>query len=343
MRKRIAAGLIPLSVAMIVAFSAGEQVSAQAQAKDKKAVPPKFLYGHDLRVRMGGKPDFDKDTPRIGVEFYHDEVRNAIIAISESGALAVTPAGEIGTDRTCKWLTAHDLSARKVGEIEFTQKTKKYGVELFRDLGTNQLLYVCQTATLAFAPVPAGLVTDKGPKWHHAYEARVRAHEQVSFDNAKKIGIEVFTDENTGGLMYITEPGGIATAPAPATEPDSKRTSLPPKTLYGLELRVRGATEPDFTDKTRWIEVEVFEDQNANNLLFYITEAGYITTAPNPGKIADEKGVTWKASIVLKARKGGEKNFDLANKYGIEVFVDNRTGNLLYVCETGSVAVLPKQ
>ena len=338
MRKRIAVGLATLIAASIVAIGGGEQVAAQ----DKKANAPKFLYGHDLRVRFGGKPDFDKDTPRIGVEIYHDEARDAIIAISETGALTAAPAGQIGKDHTCKWLTAHDLSARKAGEAEFTQKTKKFGVELFKDLGTNQLLYVCESASIAFAPVPAGLVTDKGPKWHHAFEAKVRGHEQTTFDNARKIGIEIFTDENTGGLMYITEMGGIATATAPTTPQDPKKVVLPPKAVYGLDLRVRGADEPNFNDKTKRLGVEIFEDPNANNLLFYITEAGCIATAPNPGKFADIKGATWKAAMTLKARKGGEKTFDLAKNYGIEVFVDNRTGNLLYVSETGSIAVVPK-
>jgi len=340
MRKQIAAGLATLAAALIVAAGGGGPIAAQE--KDKKANAPKFLYGHDLRVRVGGKPDFDKDTPRIGVEVFHDETTNAIIAISESGALTVAPAGPIGMDKTCKWLTAHDLSARKAGETEFTQKTKKYGVELFRDLGTNRLLYVCETASIAFAPVPAGLVSDRGPKWQHAFEPRVRSPEQPSFDNAKKIGVEVFKDENTGDLIYISETGGIATAPAPKTAPDPKNIA-PPKTAYGLILRVRGANEPDFNDKTKVIGVEIFEDLNAAGIFFYITETGSIATAPNPGKFADAKSVTWKSAMALKVRKGGEKTFDAAKKFGVEVFVDNRTGNLIFISETGSIAVLPKQ
>ena len=40
--------------------------------------------------------------------------------------------------------------------------------------------------------------------------------------------------------------------------------------------------------------------------------------------------------------KGGEKEFEKAKKYGIEVFEDNRTGNLIFLSETGAIAVLPK-
>ena len=337
MRKRIAAGLAALVAGLVVALGAPDQANAQ----DKKAAP-KFLYGHDLRVRKGGEKDFRPDTPKIGVEVFEDDATKAIVAISESGALAVGSAVPIGAEKTCKWLTAHDLAARKAGEPEFTDKTKKYGVELFRDMGSNRLLYASETASITFAPISGQLVTDRGPKWHHALEPKVRGPEQTGFDSAKKFGMEIFKDENTGGLMYIvSETGAIATAPAPQTAPDPKKIS-PPATKYGLVLRVRTANEPDFTDKTKKVGVEVFEDPNAGNILFYITEQGYVATAPNPGKLPDQRGVTWKGAMTLKARKGGVKEFEAAKKYGIEVFQDNRTGNLIFISETGSIAVLPK-
>jgi hypothetical protein len=347
MRNRFAAGLAAVAAGLVLTL--GASGTAVAQKKDKtevkaadKGPAPKFLYGHDLKVRPGGKADFS-DALRIGVEVFQDETSKTIIAISEVGALTVIPARPVGTDRTAKWLTAHDLSTRKADEPEFTQNTKKYGVEVFQDMGTNHLLYACESASIAFAEVPAGLVKDRGPKWHHALVPKVRAPEQQSFDNAKKFGMEVFKDENTGGLMYITEKGGLATGKAPKEAPDPKKV-IPPKTAYGLVLRVRGADEPDFTEKTKRVGVEVFQDPNAADQLFYISEAGYVATAPNPGNFpADARGVTWKSAMVLKARKGGEKDFEKAKKFGIEVFEDNRTGNLIFVCETGAIAVLPKQ
>ncbi len=339
MRKRIAVGLIALTAGLVATL--GVTNLAHAQDKNGKTdKAPKFLYGHDLRVRPGGETDWVK-AAKIGLEVFEDAGTKALVGISEGGSLAVVPAGAIGNDKTCKWLTAHDMSARKAGEAEFTSKTKKYGTELFRDSGSGQLLYVGETGSLAFAPIPAGLVTDRGPKWHHALEPKVRAPDQTSFDKAKKIGMEVFKDENTGGLIYITETGAIATSPAPATPPDAKKI-LPPKTEYGLVLRVRGANETDFTDKTKQFGVEVFSDPNAGNRLFYITETGAVATAPNPGKFSDSRGVTWKAAMALKARKGGEKSFDTAKKYGVEVFEDNRTGHLIFISDTGAIAVLPK-
>ena len=348
MRKRITAGLVALAAGLAVL--AGGRGPVAAQPKSDKGPPPKFLYGHDLRVRKGGEKFFDANTPRVGVEVFQHEVKSGdddkgvpfIVAISEAGSLAVFPATPTGADKTCKWLTAHDLKVRKAGEPEFTQKTKMWGVELFRDQGSNRLLYASESGAIATAPVPSNLASDKGPKWHHALEPKVRGPEQDTFDNARRFGLEVFKDDNTGGLIYITETGSIATAAAPAKEPDKTKVA-PPKPSYGLVLRVRNADELDFTDKTKKLGVEVFEDPNANTL-FYLSETGSIAVVPNPssGKFGEARGVTWKTAMNLRARKGGEKDFDKARKFGIEVFQDNRTGNLIFVCETGAIAVLPK-
>lgn len=339
MRMRIAAGLIAATAGLVV-LASGPTNSVGAQ--EKKSDTPKHLYGHDLRVRPGGNPNFGPETPRVGVELFFDESTKAVIAISETGAISVAPSPSgAGADRKCEWKTAHDLACRKAGEAEFTQKTKKWGVELFHDRGTNRLLYVCESGSVALAPVPGGLVTDRGPKWHHALEPKVRAPEQDKFDSAKKVGLEVFKDENTGGLIYITEVGAIAPGSTQQPQPEAKAIKAP-KTQYGLVLRVRGAEEPDFTEKTKQMGVEVFEDPNTS-LLFYLTEAGHVATAPFTGKYVEgAKGVTWKSAMALRARKGQQADFDKAKKYGIEVFEDNRTGNLIFVSETGSVAVLPK-
>jgi hypothetical protein len=344
MRKRIAAGLLAVTAGLVV-LTAGAATPAAAQDKSEKfkATPPKHLYGHDLRVRRGGNPDFDKDTPRVGVEFFQDDNTKSVIVISEAGALAVAkaPATGFGSDKKCEWKTAHDLHCRKAGEPEFTKGTKKWGVEMFQDRGTNQLLYVCESGGVALAPVPGELVTNRGPKWHHAMEPKVRSPEQDRFENAKKLGVEVFKDENTNDLIYITETGAIAVSTSNAPPPDGKKVEAP-KTQYGLVLRVRGADEPNFTEKTKQLGVEVFEDPNAKTL-FYLTEAGYVATAPSTGKfVPDAKGVTWRGAMALRARKGGQADFNAAKKYGVEVFEDNRTGNLIFISETGSVAVLPK-
>src|SRR5438105_1406525 len=109
MCKRIGPGLAVIATGLAVL--AGGLAQAPAQEKDKaKAAPPKFLYGHDLRVRPGGSKDFDSKTPRVGVEVFQDEATGASIGISETGAIAVFPAGVVGMKKDCQWLTGLDMS-----------------------------------------------------------------------------------------------------------------------------------------------------------------------------------------------------------------------------------------
>jgi len=54
----------------------------------------------------------------------------------------------------------------------------------------------------------------KAPEWRHGMELRVRKAGEADFNkDTKKYGIEVFRDENTGNLVYISETGSIAVVP----------------------------------------------------------------------------------------------------------------------------------
>src|SRR5438094_641846 len=49
----------------------------------------------------------------------------------------------------------------------------------------------------------------------------------------------------------------------------------------------------------------------------------------------------WKHGMELRVRKAGEKDFNKdTKKYGVEVFLDANNNNLVYVSETGSLAVV---
>ncbi|MCX7664743.1 MAG: hypothetical protein N2112_04285 [Gemmataceae bacterium] len=50
---------------------------------------PKWQHGLLLRVRPADKPDFDKDTPKVGVEVFVDENNGNIIYINDKGGMAV--------------------------------------------------------------------------------------------------------------------------------------------------------------------------------------------------------------------------------------------------------------
>ena len=57
---------------------------------------------------------------------------------------------------------------------------------------------------------------------------------------------------------------------------------------------------------------------------------------------AAPKAPSWLHGMNLKSRKSEEKDFgDSTKKFGIEVFKDENNGNLIYISETGSIAVVP--
>ena len=330
-RAKWLAGLIVATVALTADKSTAQPVAPK----------PDWVYAHDLKVRRGGDTDWDK-AAKIGVEFFKDKSNGAVVAITQAGNLAVAGGVDVGSNKKADWLFAHDLRARKSDEDKFTKDTTRFGVEVFKDIATGKLIYLSERAAITYGDVPGTLATDKNPEWHHALILKVRKSNEEKFGpETKKFGVEVFKDGNTGGLIYITEIGTLATSAAPATAPEADKVKAP-KPLYGLTLRVRKADEPDFTDKTRKVGVEVFLDENSASLI-YISEDGAIAVVPGAVDIKAGQGVEWKHAMTLKARPGGIPEFAKANKFGVEVFVDKNTGNTIYISETGSIAVVAKK
>lgn len=306
------------------------------------ATTAKFLFGHDLTVREAGKDTVDGKTPRFGVEVFQHEPTKSFLGISQVGAISVSPAEPVGADKSRSRVAAFDIAVRKAGEPDFTQATKKWGIELYRFPGVNRLVYASETGAINFAAVPPGLLTEKGWKRSHGLDLKVRDPNSTTFDSAKRFGVEAYLDLNTNSLMYVTQTGAVGATPGtPLAE--GKKT-LPPNALYGLVLPVRKAGEREVTDKSPRIAIEVFEDPNTGAML-YISEAGYIAAAPNkkPAEGPNLKPTRVPgAGVDVKARKAGDEDFEKAQKFGIEVFTDLRTGYTVFICETGSIAVLPK-
>ena len=51
----------------------------------------------------------------------------------------------------------------------------------------------------------------KKPSWQHGLMLRVRKADEPDFNkDTKKIGVEVFVDENNGNLIYVSETGDIS-------------------------------------------------------------------------------------------------------------------------------------
>src|SRR5437870_13105535 len=88
MRTRIAAGLVALAAAF-TGLPAAQPAPNTA----------KFLFGHDLPVRPAGVEEITSKTPRFGVEVFHHEPTKTFLAVSQTGAITVSPFEAVGADK----------------------------------------------------------------------------------------------------------------------------------------------------------------------------------------------------------------------------------------------------
>jgi hypothetical protein len=121
-------------------------------------------------------------------------------------------------------------------------------------------------------PPPASApAKDKAPKWLYGVEFRVRKADEPEFTKATFLcGAEIFKDESTGNLVYISEKGSIGVLSS--GNADGGR-SKEPTWVKGFALKVRKAGEVDFTKETKRYGGEYFEETNTGNRL-YIVDTG---------------------------------------------------------------------
>src|SRR5205823_2469590 len=114
-----------------------------------------------------------------------------------------------------QWTHAFDLAARRFNELDFTKDTQKFGVEAFKDSNNGMGLYISQVGSLAAASarVKSAAGSDKKPRWTHSVDLRVRKGGVKDWKEAAKFGIEVYRDNTTGNLIYISETGAVAVIP----------------------------------------------------------------------------------------------------------------------------------
>jgi len=247
---------------------------SKAGAAKEKA--PVWKHGMELQVRKAGEKEFTKTTKKHSIEVFYDEINGALVYVSDIGAISVVaqPAapGE-SKDKAPTWVHAMELQARKAGEADFTKDTAKYGVEVFKDENNGNLIYLCDTGSLAVVPPPGTLATGKEFPWKAAMELRVRKAGQPDFDkDTQKYGVELFRDDNTGYAIYVSQTGALAVIPGLA---DGKIESKAPTWKYGLEMQARKAGENEFTKATKRYGMEIFKDENTGNLV-YVTEQGAV-------------------------------------------------------------------
>jgi hypothetical protein len=308
---------------------------------------PEWTHGLEFKARKADQTEF-KDAKNYGSEAFLDKNNNNLVFMTETGAIGVVPAANFAPVKEVKapkWLYGMKLKVRKAGETKFTDDTKKFGIEVFKDENSGIVLYISETGSIAVVrginPPGGKDAKGKDPKYLYGYELRVRKGNEPDFTpDTKKYGVEVFKDEDAGTLVYISETGAIAARPAGSADPGTKVKD--PQWMYALNLRVRKAGEENFTDATKKWGVEVFKDHRAGNLI-YVAEDGALSLVPagSFSGVDETKKPKWLHAQEFQVRKGGEKEFTPATKkFGVEVFRDENTGNTVYITEAGSLAVM---
>jgi hypothetical protein len=269
-RDEAAGAVIAISQAGHLAVMPSGQIGAE-----KKAT---WLFAHDLRARKGDEEKFTRDTAKFGIEAFKDTASGRILYVSEKMTLALADApSAVGTDKEPAWHHALVLKVRGPNEKEFTN-ARKFGVEAFKDGNTGGLLYITETGAIAAAPAPPQPPDPdkvKAPRALYGLELRVRKADEENFTaDTRRFGVEVFRDENTGGLLYISETGSIAAAPSPAEVKSGQ--GVPWRHAMTLKARPGGVNE---FEKANTFGVEVFQDNNTGHLI-YASETGSIAVLP---------------------------------------------------------------
>jgi hypothetical protein len=196
---------------------------ASCDAKSQPGTPgkdPKWIHSVDLQVRKGGVKEW-KDSAKFGIEVYKDGNTNNLVYVTENGFISifpeikevVIPKGAAG--KAPEWLHGLDLSCRKFDEKSFSKDTRKFGVEVFHDVTTENLIFISETGSIAVTPAPANLVAPtpkaKEPTWTHGLNVKARKFGEKDFsETTRAFGAEVFRDENLNVTIYINELGNIA-------------------------------------------------------------------------------------------------------------------------------------
>jgi hypothetical protein len=253
----------------------------KAPLKDSRA--PDWIAGLDLKARKAGEQEFTQATKTHSMEVFRDGNSNNWIYITERGLLAVCPArteAAGGTPKAPVWLHSMDLRVRKAGNKVWDKTTPAYGLEVYKDVNTGNLIYITETgavATVSGVEAPSEAPkTAKGPQWLHGLDLQVRKVGEKNFTRGtRKIGVEIFRDANNDNVIVITEIGNIAVVPGKKGLKAPTPSPRDPRFLHGLDLSCRQAGEKDFTDKTKSYAIEVFREENLG-LFIYICENGEV-------------------------------------------------------------------
>ena len=159
----------------------------------------------------------------------------------------------------------------------------------------------------------------------------------------RTVTAETYHDSASGRLYYATgdrKSLALTDGEAPVTVADPIR----PKWVRGFDLRVRAWDGEQFDADTPKVTVEVFRDASAKQLI-YASEGGGLAVVSEPAAAKDAKEAKatprWLYGLKLRVRPSGENDFTRNYlKLGVEVYLHEPTGHLIYVGHNGALAVV---
>jgi len=226
-----------------------------------------------------------------------------------------------------------------------TTETRTFLADVLLDKDGDRLFYAAQdTPTLGVLKGDEKAVGkgDKPAKALYRFVLPARTWDEKDIDkDTRKYAVEVFRDENTGHLLYVSETGAVAVVAAPKEAPPKKAPETP--WLYRLKLKVRPPGEFDFAFDTLKCNVEVYREADSGRLIYLAHNGNLAVSAPGKEfKAKEAKEAQWTHAFELKARTPEDREFNPRTpQFALEVYDDPNSETTLYVSNTFALAVVP--
>jgi hypothetical protein len=237
-----------------------------------------------------------------------------------------------------------EFPVAKAAPPKDTTETRTFFADALLDKDGGRLFYAAQaTPTLGVLKGDEKAVGkgDKPAKELYRLVLQARTWDEKEIDkDTRKFTVEVFRDENTGHLVYVSEAGAVAVVAAPKDVPTKAPET---RWLYRLKLRVRPPGEADFTFETLKCNVEVYREADSGRLIYLPHNGNLAVSAPGKEfKAKEAKEPKWTHAFVLKARTPEDREFNPRTpQFSLEVYDDENSETALYVTNTFALAVLP--
>lgn len=232
----------------------------------------------DSRVRWLAAHDLKRDAkPQpLGVEAFTEASTGRLIYVSEAGSIAFAAAPAKPAEGEATFHHALTLQVRKATETRFGPGSKRVTVDCFRDGVTGAAVYATDAGIAATPAQKLAPGEVKAPVALYGLAVRVRkpGPAAATAPATTVFGVEVYSDPNSGGLIYVSETGSVAAAPA-SGEPAGGQGAV---WRRGFTLSARAGGTSDFA-AAKPVTVEVVADPNSGHTL-YVSDSGAIAVLP---------------------------------------------------------------